>query len=144
MISNEQYGDLQIGTIQDEQVDRIKNEYGKDLTGYKHVMRDNDIRHMYNRHGPHTSEALPITAEDIKRIPTIIKNPNDIFLLEKPNGKSGLMYRYDDQHSTYYLEAIMDSEKTLVDKQTIKVPLGAHPDIRELNAEIKKHQSHSG
>ena len=143
VISDTTYKDLQIGAIIPEQVEKIKNEYGKDLSGYKHVMRDNDIRHMYNSHGPHTSEALPVTAEDIKKIPTIVDNPSEIYLLNKPSGKSGLMYRYDDQHSTYYLEAILDDAKILLDKQMIKVPLGEYPDIAELKAEIKRKSTSS-
>ena len=138
VISDEQFEDLPMGMISEKTVEQIKREYGRDLSGYEHILRDNDVRHMYNSHGPHTPEALPITAEDIKKVPTIINNPTDVYLLERDDGKTGIMYRYDAEHSTYYLEAVVDAEKKLVNKQMIKVPLGEVPDVPKLPEAIQK------
>jgi len=57
IISDERVDDLRIGQISEAQVNKLNQEYDIDLTGYEHVLSDNDIRHIYNRHGPHTKKA---------------------------------------------------------------------------------------
>lgn len=96
---------------------------------------------MYNRHGPHTKEKFPITAEDIKKIPTIIRDADDVYFLPRSDGEKGLMYRYEAENTTYYLEEIVDTEKKLRNKQMIKVPTGEIPDIKGLRDAINKKAS---
>ena len=138
VINNEIVPDLQLGIISDTSAQKLYEEYGIDLSGYNHVLSDNDVRHIFNRHGPHTNEAMPITADDIKSIPTIINNADEIYYLPRKDGKRGIMYQYRHNGTTYYLEQIIDEGKKLRNKQMIKTPTGTVPDIAELKAAIAK------
>ena len=138
LIISETVDDLDIGDVSPELAEKIRTEYGVDISKYRHVLADNDIRHIFNRHGPHTNEALPVTAEDIKKIPDIIRNYNEVYYVPSSDRKkNGLMYRYDDGSTTYYLEEVNDAAGILRNKQMIKVPLGQVPDIKNLKAAIE-------
>ena len=66
LIIKEKVPDLPIGEVSTELAAKVMEEYGIDISGRQHVLRDNDIRHMYNSHGPASNEADPLFAADIK------------------------------------------------------------------------------
>lgn len=111
-----------------------------DVSGYMHSLRDNDIRHIRNSHGEGTNEKYQVTAEDIKQIPDIVENYDDV-LLVKNGKKQGIYYVKRHNGVTYYLEAIKSNDKDgknrLINKQMIKVPTGTIPDIAGLKASIE-------
>lgn len=111
-----------------------------DVTGKRHVLRDNDIRHVINSHGEKTNEKYPITASDLKQIPDMVENYDDVLFVPRKDGKSGIYYVKQHNGTTYYLEAIAQND-ALIGKQMIKVPTGTIPDIRGLQEAIKKKWS---
>lgn len=142
LIVNETVPDLSLGAVSPGLSGKMQEEYGVDISGKRHVLTDNDIRHIFNRHGPHTKEAMPVTADDIKAIPYIIENADDVYYLPRDDGKSGLMYQYRHNGTTYYLEQIVENENVLRNKQMIKVPTGTIPNVKGLRDAInKKHAS---
>lgn len=112
-----------------------------DVSGFSHSLRDNDIRHIRNSHGEGTNEKYPVTIDDIKRIPDIVENYDDVLFV--PNKKKQGIY-YVKRHNgvTYYLEAIKsndrDGKNRLINKQMIKVSTGTIPDIAGLKEAIEK------
>ena len=141
VIAKETADDLKLGRVSDRLARTIREDYDVDISGYTHILTDNDIRHIYNRHGPHTNEAYPVTAEDIKSIPQIIENADNVYLVKRQDGKSGIYYEYRHNGTTYYLEQIIDSNKTLQNKQMIKVRTGEIPDIRGLREAVQKKRN---
>lgn len=136
LIVEEKVDDLPIGKVSPELAGKIKNEYGIDISDRKHVLRDNDIRHMYNSHGPHTNEAEPLWAADIRMIPTIIAEANEVYYVPRDDGRAGLVYQYQYNGTTFYLEQIVDGEDILLNKQMIKVPTGTIPNLPGLQEAI--------
>ena len=141
IITNEQVPSKDIGDVTEKLRNDIKEEYGVNISGYIHQIKDNDIRHIFNRHGPHTKEKYPVTAKDLAEIPDIIANYDDVYIV-KNNGKTGIFYKKRHNGVTFYLEAIDEDGKHLSNKQMIKVATGEIPDIKSLKEAIqnKKEQ----
>ena len=121
-----------------------------DISEYVHTLRDNDIRHIYNSHGIKTNEKYPITAEDIKMIPSIVQDYDKVFVVKRQgkDGRSdrvGIIYvKVNKDNTVYYLEQVTDkyhNEKLLVNKQMIKVGLNDIPKLKGLEDAIIKKQS---
>jgi N12 class adenine-specific DNA methylase len=129
---------IDYGEASERMVDDLKNDV--DVTGKRHVLRDNDIRHIVNSHGENTNEKYPITASDLKQIPDIVENYDDVLFVPHPNGNKGIYYVKQHNGITYYLEAIAQND-ALIGKQMIKVPTGTVPDIRGLSEAINKKWS---
>lgn len=114
-----------------------------DVSNYTHVLRDNDIRHIRNSHGEQTNEKYPVTIGDIKQIPNIIKNYDDVYYVPQ-KGKDGIYYIKRHNGVTYYLEQAMtteNGEKHLSNKQMIKVPTGSVPNIKGLKDAMENKKS---
>ena len=129
---------IDYGEASERMVDDLKNDV--DVTGKRHVLRDNDFRHIVNSHGENTNEKYPITASDLKQIPDIVENYDDVLFVPHPNGNKGIYYVKQHNGITYYLEAIAQND-ALIGKQMIKVPTGTVPDIRGLSEAINKKWS---
>ena len=127
-----------IGKASERLVSDLNSGYGIDVSDAVHVIRDNDIRHIKNSHGEGTNEKYPITANDLKRIPDIVENYDDVLFVSRPDGKKGLYYVKRHNGVTYYLESIGSSGKILQNKQMIKVSTGTIPYIKELRDAINK------
>ena len=112
-----------------------------DVSGFSHSLRDNDIRHIRNSHGEGTNEKYPVTIDDIKRIPDIVENYDDVLFVQNKK-KEGIYYVKRHNGVTYYLEAIKsndrDGKNRLINKQMIKVSTGTIPDIAGLKEAIEK------
>ena len=137
LIVDETVAPLPIGKVTNDLAAKMAAEYGIDISGYTHILTDNDLRHIYNQHGPHTPEAHPVTVEDLKNIPNIINNAEEVYYVPHPDGKKGLYYQYRDNGTTYYLEQIVSGSKTLENKQIIKTSTGTIPDIKGLKTAIE-------
>lgn len=129
---------IYIGSVSDELASEIMEQGGIDISGYDHALVDNDIRHIRNSHGENTNETYPITADDIKQIPDIINNYDDVLYIERDDGKKGIYYVKRHNGVTYYLEQIPDKRNVLSNKQMIKVPTGTIPGIKALQEAINK------
>lgn len=127
-----------LGEVSERLVNDISGEYGVDLSGKVHALIDNDIRHIINSHGENTNEKYPVTAEDLKQIPDIIENYDDVLYVKRNDGKKGLFYVKQHNGVTYYLESIQDNDNMLRNKQMIKVDTGTIPDLPGLPEAINK------
>ena len=87
-----QDGSLPLGKVSDRLAQEIKAQ-GVDSSGYTHKLVDNDIRHIDNSHGTRSREKYPVTVEDIKKIPDIIQNDNDVLYVPRSDGRKGVAYR---------------------------------------------------
>lgn len=115
--------------------------YGVDVEGKTHVLSDNDIRHIDNSHGRgNASEKYPVTAADLKQIPDIVENYDNVYYVTKENGQVGIYYEKRHNGTTYYLEAVGDGN-LLYNKQMIKVGTGDIPKIEGLKQEVEKKKS---
>lgn len=141
VITDEKKPNLSLGKVAESLTQEIRKTYGQDISGREHVLNDNDIRHIYNRHGPHTKEKYPITVDDLRKIPDIITQYDEVYYVERKDGKSGIVYEKRHNGVTYYLEQVMPDSKTLQNKQMIKTSTGTIPDIQGLKEAIIKKRS---
>lgn len=132
-----QKASIVIGKTDERLVTDLQEYFGVDVSGAYHTLNDNDIRHIKNSHGEQTNEKYPVTAEDLKQIPNIINNYDDVLYAEN-GGKKGIYYVKRHNGVTYYLEAINESGKVLSNKQMIKVATGTIPNIAGLKDAINK------
>lgn len=140
IVSDESVEDLELADVSPSLANKIFSEYGVDISGGKHILRDNNLRHIFNSHGPYTNEADPVIAADLKMIPTIINDASEVYYVPRKDGKRGLIYEYHyGDNSTYYLEQIIDGN-SLVNAQMIKTPAGTTPKLPGL-AEAKQNKT---
>lgn len=116
-----------LGKVTDGVANKIKSLLGIDVKNRKHVLADNDIRHMINQHGNQEIESrhgqIAITKEDIKNIPEIINNPDNI--IKGTDNKLGQTIRYIkryNDHTTYVVEVVPDNSNALIIKTMWKKP----------------------
>lgn len=132
---------LEIAKPSQRLIDDLQEDF--DVSGYTHALRDNDIRHIRNSHGERTNEKYPVTKQDLKQIPDIIENYDDVYY--SGSGKTkGIYYMKRHNGVTYYLEQITnnyDNKPLLINKQMIKVPTGTVPKIKRLKEAIEKRNS---
>lgn len=116
-----------LGTVSNKVASKIKSLFGIDVSGRKHIISDNDIRHMIKQHGNQTIEAsrgqIAITTKDIEKIPDIIATYDSIEkgsinkdAFTKQNFNT---IRYKKQYSdniTYVVEVIPSNSNNLTIK----------------------------
>ena len=131
------------GQASERLVSDMQTLYGVDVEGKTHVLNDNDIRHIDNSHGRgNANEKYPVTAADLKQIPDIVENYDNVYYVKKENGLIGVYYEKRHNGTTYYLEAIGDGN-LLYNKQMIKVGTGDIPKIDGLRQEVEKRRAAS-
>ncbi|MDV3426957.1 MAG: hypothetical protein LIR50_07190 [Bacillota bacterium] len=116
-----------LGKVTSFIANKIQQITGIDVTNRKHVLTDNDIRHMIKQHGDPIAEAekgqIAITPNDIKNIPDIISNPTDI--VKGTDNKLGQTIRYIKNYNdnlTYVVEVVPDKGNSLTIKTMWKKP----------------------
>lgn len=116
-----------LGKVTDYVANKIKDVLGISVNNRRHVLADNDIRHMIKRHGNQDVESLKgqiaITKEDIKKIPDIINNPTDI--VKGTDNKAGQTIRYIKRYNdntTNVVEVVPDNSNALIIKTMWKKP----------------------
>ena len=126
-----------LGNVSDRAAQEALEGFGIDISGFDHILTDNNIRHIKNSHGERTKEKYPVTKEDIKKIPDIIENFDDILYVPRKDGKAGIFFVKRHNGVTYYLEQIQ-GDSVLTGKQMIKVPTGTIPAVEGLREAIQK------
>ena len=119
-----------IGKV-DARIAKWLERFGKKISSDAvHVIADNDVRHIRNRHGIAKEGQYGVTTGDIQAIPYILKNANEKYFFPRSDGKSGILYVTDGVDTTYYVEEIF-SEDALTGKQMIKTKKGTVPSAYE-------------
>ena len=102
------------------EAEKIKAATGIDVEGYEHKIINEDLVHVYKRHGNQKVEAkqglVAVTADDIKLIPEITKNYDSIELSKdraKSDGRPVLIYKKKIENEYYYLESVGGKTKDL-------------------------------
>lgn len=111
---------IYLGKANNTVVRKVKSFFGIDVSNKRHVLTDNDIRHMLNRHGNDTKmtngKQLDLTKEDIIKIPKIIKDSDNIIkgssnIDRAVNTNNSIRYiKTYDQNKSYVIEVIPTTE----------------------------------
>ncbi len=118
-----------LGEVSQKVVNKVKQLYGIDITGRKHIISDYDIRHMIKQHGNPIIEKnkgqIAITTKDIEKIPEVILNYDSI--VTGNDNKQGKTIRYIkkfDDNKIYVVEVIPNAnDKSLYIKTMWKKPV---------------------
>ena len=128
IISRNSKGRTYLGTVSDKVVNKIKSLFGIEVTDRRHVLADNDIRHMIKEHGnpeiEKTKGQIAITTKDIEKIPDIIENYDK--LVEGNDNREGKTIRYIKKYSdniSYAVEVIPEKGNALKIKTMWKKPV---------------------
>ena len=101
-------------------------EQGYNISGYKHNVDVCGVRHAFNKHGKPTEYKrgqIPLDDDDIKTIPEILYNYDEVIFGEKTRQGVDLI-KYKKQmpdNTTFYVEEIRTGKKTLTTKTMYKI-----------------------
>ena len=101
-------------------------EQGYDISGYKHNVDVCGVRHAFNKHSKPTEYKrgqIPLDDDDIKAIPEILYNYDEVIFGEKTR-KGVDLIKYKKQmpdNTTFYVEEIRTGKKTLTTKTMYKI-----------------------
>lgn len=116
-----------LGKVKSNIAIKIKDILGIDVSNRTHKLSDYDIRHMMNQHSDAIKESkkgqIPITSDDIKKIPDIIENPSDI--VKGTDNKLGETIRYIknyNDNTTFVVEVVPENSNDLIIKTMWKKP----------------------
>ena len=127
LISKNSQGRTYLGDVSNKIADKVKSLFGFDVSDKRHVLADNDIRHMIKEHGNPILEKqkgqIAITTKDIEKIPDILANYNRI--VQGNDNKEGKTIRYIKKYSdnvSYVVEVVPEKGKALKIKTMWKKP----------------------
>ncbi len=111
---NQSKGNIYIGKQTDSKIiGLIKKVTGIDVTGRKHILSKDYIRHLFKHSNETAPNQIPITKDDIKKIPDIVSNPDtivrgsDTFDASRQNKIPSIRYiKSDNTGKIYVVEAI--------------------------------------
>lgn len=107
---------IDIGEVS-EKVLQTGMEVNINLSGYRHNIDKSSLNHILNRHGKKENyrKQIPVTNEDIKKIPNIIYNADSVEYTGKNNiGKDTFRYtKVMPDGTIYYIEEVRTGKKTL-------------------------------
>ena len=127
LISKNSQGRTYLGDVSNKIADKVKSLFGFDVSDKRHVLADNDIRHMIKEHGNPILEKqkgqIAITTKDIEKIPDILANYNRI--VQGNDNREGKTIRYIKKYSdniSYVVEVVPEKGKALKIKTMWKKP----------------------
>lgn len=123
---------------------KAAKEMGIDVNGYTHQVDKSALNHAINKH---SGDTLPVTKEDFKLIPDILKNPDNVKpSLEKTNqGLDALIYTKRYNGTTYYIEEVRTGQgKTLNMTTLYKTKTPVDTGVAEINQRTLTSAPQSG
>ncbi len=73
-------GFVDLGELPNEQIENLKQQTGKDLSGFKRMVDSYSIKHIFKNHGNPKTEAtrgqIAVTKKDIENLPTLLAETN--------------------------------------------------------------------
>jgi phage-related protein (TIGR01555 family) len=109
---------VQYATVSKSEAEKLEKETGLEFDGYKRIIDNYAIKHMIKQHGNAQKEAargqLPVTEEDIQKIPEIVSRPDSIQYAGK-NGQGRDTIRYEKRFNgtIYYFEEARSGQNEL-------------------------------
>lgn len=129
LLSKNSRGRTYLGNVSSKIANKIEQLFGYDVTDRRHVLADNDIRHMIKEHGNPEIEKMKgqiaITTKDIEKIPDIINNYDKI--VQGTDNKQGKTIRYIKKYSDnirYVVEVVPEKGSALKIKTMWKKSAG--------------------
>lgn len=105
----------------------VKQQFGIDITGFSHVLKDNDIRHINKSHGDKSSDKYKVTVDMLANVQDVIENCDTIYLgYDTKDGHQTIVYEKKDGTRTFYVEEVLD-EGGLSSKQMMVVGENSKP-----------------
>jgi len=120
---------------------RILDLIGHRVLGYVHVIDGTSVRHILK---DHSQDALPMTPDDILRIPEITRDADTIEQGEEIRGLERLIYRKRENGQTIVIEEVRTRRAKLALVTAYKVPMdeaGATPVAPAVPGEALAHTS---
>lgn len=99
------------------EINDVINNGGPDISGMEHVLDAQRIRHAYNTHSDinenvHQPGQRPLTKEDIKRIPEIINEYDELSVKRRGANKSSIVYgKHFSDGEVQYVERIIETSR---------------------------------
>ncbi len=128
IISRNSRGKTYLGSVEEKTANIIKKLTGVDVKEKRHILADNDIRHMIKQHGNESIERtkgqIAININDIEKIPDIIENYDNI--TKGSNNRDGQTIRYLKDYpnnTTFVVEVIPENGNSLKIKTMWKKPV---------------------
>ena len=128
LLSKNSKGRTYLGDVSTKIANKIKSLFGFEVSDRRHVLADNDIRHMIKEHGnpeiEKTKGQIAITRKDIEKIPDIISNYDRI--VTGNDNREGKTIRYIKNYSdniSYVVEVIPEKGNALKIKTMWKKPV---------------------
>lgn len=113
-------GSMDLNPLSQDEVDRISTIKKIDVTGYKHELIASELRHFLKSHGGADEgkgkTQLPITKDDLKMIPEIIANYDDILDGGVKKKKESIIYKKRVNGTIYYVSVIGTQKGRLTPK----------------------------
>ena len=105
----------------------VLNANGIQADGYSHVFKDNDIRHIENRHGEKSGAKYPVTEATLSKIARAIENYDVLYQgYDTKSGNPAVVYEYHDGNRTFYVEEVLE-DGVLSSKQAVIVGENSKP-----------------
>lgn len=99
----------------------LLNANGIHADGYSHVFKDNDIRHIENRHGEKSGAKYPVTEATLSKTASAIENYDVLYQgYDTKSGNPAVVYEYRDGNRTFYVEEVLE-DGVLSSKQAVIV-----------------------
>lgn len=126
-------GSLTLSKVSKKVAEKIKKITGIDTLNRNERITAFDIKHMLNQHGNEKIEKakgqLPITKEDILKIPDVIENYDNIIKGSLNKDRNGThqtvrFIKQYDNHTLYIVEVVPQGGKSLIIKTMWKKPIG--------------------
>ena len=115
---------VDIGNVSHKLADEARKN-GYNIEGYKHNVDVSGVRHIYKQHGignEKNKNQIPLTDDDLKKIPEIIYHYDKVTFGAKDNKGTDII-KYQKQMpdgEVFYLEEIRTGKKTLTTKTMYK------------------------
>jgi hypothetical protein len=109
-----------------EEVAEVKRQGGPDITGLSHEITAKELRHALKTHSKpdeaiKTKNLRPLTAEDLKYIPTILDAPDGILVQPRGTNKTSIIYEHDfGDGAIRYVERVIETSNENKPRLTIK------------------------
>ena len=115
--------------MSEEEAARLLAQTGLDLRGYTHMIDKSAINHIFKNHGvgrEWRQQHIPVTEEDILRVPEIVANPDSSKKLpQKSRDIECIEHKKRDDGITFIVEEVRTGKKRLALKSIHKVTTGA-------------------